>query len=418
MRKTLSLAIALTLALTGCQGGKKTSERRVEFWTMALKPTFTSYVNETLAAFHREHPEIEVSWVDVPGNAIEDKTLSAVGGGSPPDLVNLNPDFSQRLAAKGALLDLSASLSAEVRQGYFASALDATTLDGKLIGLPWYLSTQVAIYNRALLEKAGIKELPRSYRELVAKAPALKAAGAAPFYPNFGDGMRLLELMAMDGVPLLSADRRHAAFDTPLGRESFGFWVGLFTKGVLPREALGLDHREIVDRFQAGQSAVLPAGPQFLKQIRENAPQLYHEVLVGPQLAGKTGKIGVGVMNLVIPTTSRHASDALTLAQFVTRPESQLAFCRLAAILPSVVQAARDPFFTDLGATASVEDKARQIAAEQLTRSVLLVPPMPRQSELKKAMNAALQRAALGQVSPEAALKGAAAEWDRLLAQP
>lgn len=409
--------LALSLLLTACSGGK-TSEHRVEFWTMALKPTFTGYVQATLDAFEQAHPDVTVEWVDVPGSAIEDKTLSAVSGGTPPDLVNLNPDFAQRLAGKGALLDLSTQVAREVQERYFDSALDANRVDGKLIGLPWYLSTQVAIYNRAILDKAGLAGLPATYRDLAALAPVFKKAGAYPFLPNLGDGNRILELMALDGVTLLSQDRRHAAFETPAGRDSFSFWADLFRRDVLPKEALGLDNREIVDRFQAGQSAVLPAGPQFLKQVRENAPALYQKVDVAPQIAGRSGKVGVGVMNLVVPTTSEHQADAIALATFITNADNQLAFCKLAGILPSAKAAAADPFFTTLPATASVVDKARAIAADQLKRSVLLVPPMPHQSDLKKAMNAALQRAALGQQTPDEALKQAAADWDRILATP
>lgn len=419
LRSRTAIALALTLALSACSGGGDTgSERRVEFWTMALKPTFTTYLQETLDRFQQENPEITVEWVDVPGSAIEDKTLSAVSGGTPPDLVNLNPDFAQRLASKGALQDLSGLVSKDVQAMYFPSSLDANRVDGKLIGLPWYLSTQVAIYNRAILEKAGVKTLPATYRDLAAQAPAFKQAGAVPFMPNLGDSNRILELLAMDGVTLLSADRKKAAFDTPEGREAFAFWANLFRENVLPKEALGLDNREIVDRFQAGQSAVLPAGPQFLKQVKENAPELYKTVDVAPQIAGKSGKVGVGVMNLVVPTTSKRQEDAIKLATFITNAENQLAFCKLAGILPSAQKAAADPFFTTLPATASVEDRARRIAAEQLERSVLLVPPMSHQSDLKKAMNAALQRAALGQQTPDEALKQAAADWDRILATP
>lgn len=418
LRSRTVAALALTLALSACSGGDKASERRVEFWTMALKPTFTAYVQTTLDAFQQENPEIQVEWIDVPGSAIEDKTLSAVSGGTPPDLVNLNPDFAQRLASKGALQDLSAMVPQDVQATYFPSALDANRLDRKLIGLPWYLSTQVAIYNRALLEKAGLEALPATYRELAAQAGAFKQAGAVPFLPNLGDTNRILELLALDGVPLLTPDRKKAAFDTPQGHESFAFWANLFRDNVLPKEALGLDNREIVDRFQAGQSAVLPAGPQFLKQVKENAPELYKTVDVAPQMAGKSGKVGVGVMNLVVPTTSKHQEDAIRLATYITNAENQLAFCKLAGILPSAQKAASDPFFTTLSATASVEDRARAIAAEQLQRSVLLVPPMPHQSELKKAMNAALQRSALGQQTPEVALKQAAADWNRILLTP
>jgi len=168
----------------------------------------------------------------------------------------------------------------------------------------------------------------------------------------------------------------------------------------------------------SGQSAVLGSGPQFLKTIRDNAPQLYKDLDVGPQVGGTSGRVGVSVMNLVIPTICNDPQDALDLALFITNGENQLAFCKLAGILPSVKSAAADPFFQTLGATASIEDRARKVASTQLLRSALLVPPMPHQNDLKRAMNEAFQRAALGQQSADEALKQAAADWERILASP
>lgn len=406
--------LALALGLTACASEKG---NQVEFWTMGLKPQFTGYMEATIAAFEEQHPGVEVGWIDLPASAIEQKALSSVAGGNPPDLINLNPAFSSKLARQGALVELSETIPADVLSQYYPASLDATRIDGKLYGLPWYLSTQVSVFNRGNLEKAGLVGLPKTYRELAGHAAALQKVGFQPFMPNFGDGNKLLEMLAMDGVSLLSADGRHAAFNTPEGRESFAFWVSLYRDGAIAKESLNLDHREVVDRFQAGQSTVLPAGPQFLALIKQNAPELYSKLEVGPQLSGKSGKVGVGVMNLVVPKGAKHSQEALQLAQFITNSENQLAFSKLVPILPSVKAAAQAEYFTQLPAEPNLEDRARQIAAQQLERAELLVPPLPRHDELSKALNQAFQSAALGKSTPDEALAKAAADWDRILSK-
>jgi putative chitobiose transport system substrate-binding protein len=406
--------LALAVGLTACAGN---SGNQVEFWTMGLKPQFTTYMEETLAAFEKTHPGVEVDWVDLPASAIEQKTLSSVAGGNPPDLVNLNPAFSSKLARQNALLDLNSAVSADVQARYYPAALEATRIDGRLYGLPWYLSTQVSVFNRDNLTQGGVKELPGTYRELASYAAGLQKAGFQPFMPNFGDGNKLLEMLAMDGVRLLSADGKRAAFDTPEGRASFAFWVSLYRDGAIAKESLNLDHREVVDRFQAGQSSVLPAGPQFLTLIKQNAPELYAKLEVGPQLSGSSGKVGVGVMNLVVPVNAKHQAEAVELAQFITNAENQLAFSKLVPILPSVKAAAQSEYFTKLPASPTLEDRARQIAAQQLERAELLVPSLPRHDELAKALNQAFQSSALGKATPEEALAQAAADWDRILSK-
>jgi putative chitobiose transport system substrate-binding protein len=225
-----------------------------------------------------------------------------------------------------------------------------------------------------------------------------------------------MEVLASEGIGLLSADGKHAAFNTPAGADVLKFWADLIHDGVVPQECLTQGHREAIDRFQAGQTAVFPAGPQFLTTIKQNSPQLYAKIDVGPQITGASGKVGVGVMNLVIPNASTHQDLALDLGKFIVSGPNQLAFCKIVPILPSEKGAAADAFFKPTG--TSLEEKARTIAAEQLQHATLLVPPLPHQNELAKALDDALQRAALGQQQPAEAIKQAAQDWDRVLATP
>ena len=410
-----SVTVLALSSVVAC-GKPSDGKTHVEFWTMALKPTFTAYVQETIGGFEKAHPGVAVDWIDVPGNAIEEKTLAAVSGGKPPDLVNLNPDFSERLGARGALLPLEDRWTQQERQAFFPAAIEAVTVRGHVMALPWYLSTQVAVFDRTLLALTGQKTLPRTYPELLETFSRVGSPSLHAFLPHFGDALHLLELLALDGVSLLDRDGKHAAFDTREGRETFRFWVKAFRDRQLPLEALSLDHREVIDRFQAGQSAVLPTGPQFLKMVQVNAPELYGRLEVAPQVVGRSRRVGMAVMELVIPARARQSELALALARYITGAERQLAFCKLATIMPSIKSAARDPYFTRPGVASSLEDRARQISARQLEQAHLLVPPMPHQDRLKKVLVDAFQQSVLGKLEPDAALAGASSEWNRILA--
>ncbi len=390
----------------------------VEFWTMQLKPTFEGYLNGLIASWEKSHPGVKVSWVDLPASEIENKTLTAAASGKAPDLVNLNPMFANKLASAKALapLDLDAGLKAK----YYDAAWEANTVDGQVVGIPWYLSTSVTLYNTELWKQAGLAEgaWPRTFQALGEAARTIKTkTGQQGFMPPFGDRGKFMEILAAENVPLLSADRKKGGFATPQGTTVLAFWADLYKEGIIPKESLTQGHREAIDRFQAGQTAVFPAGPQFLGIVRQNSPKLYAKLAVGPQITGASGKIGVGVMNLVIPQASTKRDLALDLAKFVTSGENQLAFCKLVPILPSVKDTAKDPFF-QAKPGAALEDQARSLAATQLRDAKLLVPPMPRQTELAKSLDDALQRAALGQQTPAQALEQAAKEWEAILATP
>jgi putative chitobiose transport system substrate-binding protein len=82
----------------------------IEFWTMQLQPQFTDYFKNLIATFKAQNPGINVNWVDVPWTAMENKILTAVSAKTPPDVVNLNPDFASQLAGRNAWLDLDAKV--------------------------------------------------------------------------------------------------------------------------------------------------------------------------------------------------------------------------------------------------------------------------------------------------------------------
>jgi putative chitobiose transport system substrate-binding protein len=422
-RRYLLSALACAAFLIACpaEEGKDTAAsgaQSVEFWTMQLKPTFETYVSDLVKAWEQKHPGVKVNWVDLPASEIENKTLTAAASGHAPDLVNLNPMFANKLASAQALAPLT--IDPSLRAQYFDVGWEANTVDGAVVGLPWYLSTSITLYNTEAWDKAGFERgaWPKTYTELGVVARTMKEkAKLVGFMPPFGDRGKFMEALAADGVPLLTADKKHAGFHTKAGAASLGFWSKLYQDGVLPKESLTQGHREEIDRFQAGQTAVFPAGPQFLGIVKQNSPKLYANLAIGPQITGTSGKIGVSVMNLVILKASTHQDLAFDLAKHVTSAESQLAFAKLVPILPSVKTAAADPFFK-VKPEAPIEDQARAIAAEQLGRATLLVPPMPRQTELAKALDDALQRAALAQQTPEQALEQAAKEWEQILVTP
>jgi putative chitobiose transport system substrate-binding protein len=401
----LAIAAALGLLVVGCRSSS--DPNALELWTMQLKPTFTTYVEGVLADWRKQHPDRPVTWIDVPANGLENKLLAAVAGGNPPDVVNLNAQFAAKLAQQKALAALDDKI-APVKNLFFPKVWEACQANGVTYAVPWYLSTAVTMANSELLSAAGLPpKPPATYAEAATAGETMKArTGKALFMPNFGDSGKFMELLVTQGVPLLNGKK--PAFASPAGEEALQYWVDLYKKGIIPRESLTEKHREAIDRFQAGQLGMLTSGPQFLTIIKENAPQLYPKVVIGQQLTD--GPVGVGVMNLVVPAASQKKDAAADLALFLTNSENQLALAKLAPVLPSVIKATQDPYFTAAGSDAIGE--ARRVSVAQLPKATVLVPAIARENpELAKALDLALQQACLGQKEPKQALEEAAATW-------
>ncbi|MFM2061113.1 MAG: hypothetical protein RLZZ507_783 [Cyanobacteriota bacterium] len=386
----------------------------IEFWTMQLQPQFTNYFQSLITTFETQNPRIKVKWVDVPWSAMENKILTAVSAKTPPDVVNLNPDFASQLAGRNAWLDLDAKVPSEVRSAYLPNIWQASTLNGKSFGIPWYLTTRLTIYNTDLLKQAGITKPPATYTELAQAAQQIKdKTGKYAFFATFvpQDSGEVLESFVQMGVILVNAEGK-AAFNTPEGKAAFQYWVDLYKQGLLPKEALTQGHRHAIDLYQSGETAFLASGPEFLKTISNNAPQIAKVSAIAPQITGNTGKKNVAVMNIVIPRATKNPDAAVKFALFVTNDENQLAFAKAANVLPSTVKALSDSYFKEVPTNASTVEKGRIISAEQMQKAEVLTPKMKDFKLLQKAIYENIQAAMLGQKTVDKAVADAAQQWD------
>jgi len=387
----------------------------VEFWTMQLQPQFTEFFTDLIGTFETENPDIQVNWVDVPWSAMESKILTAMSARTAPDVVNLNPSFASQLATRNAWLDLDDKVSADVRQTYLPNIWKASTINGRSFGLPWYLTTRLTIYNTDLLNQAGVSQPPTTYTELATVARQVKErTGKYAFFTTFvpEDSAEVLESFVQMGVNLVDAQGK-AAFNTPEGRSVFQYWVDLYRNELIPPEALTQGHRYGIEQYQAGQTALLASGPEFLRTIAKNAPAIAQVSATAPQITGPTGKKNVAVMNLVIPNNTDQPDAALKFALYVTNNQNQLAFAKAANVLPSTVAALSDDYFQSIPADAPTVEKARVVSASQLQQAEVLVPAMENLNVLQRTIYDNLQAAMLGEKTVDQAVTDAATEWDR-----
>lgn len=392
----------------------------IEFWTMQLKPEFTQYFNNLISDFEQQNPDLKVRWVDVPWSAMESKILTAVSAKTAPDVVNLNPNFASQLATRNAWLQLDKKIDDQIKQEYLKNIWQANTINNQSFGIPWYLTTNLTIYNQKILKEAGIEKPPQTYAELAQAAQQIKAktgkyALFVTFVPN--DSGEVLESLVQMGVKLVD-DQGKAAFNNPQGIKAFQYWVDLYQQKLLPPEVLTQGDSYAIELYQTGETALLTSGAEFLNNIANNAPSIAEVSVAAPQLTGKTGKKSVAVMNLVIPRDTDQPEAALDFALFVTNSANQLAFAQAANVLPSTSQAVED-YITEIEAQTEVSnlEVARKVSALQLKEAEVLVPAMKNLNRLQKLIYENLQAAMLREKTTEQAVADAAKQWNKYASQ-
>jgi len=415
-----SLAL-LALLTAGCaRVGAPPPARELNVWTLDLAPRFTPYMRRVIAAWERRHPGVTVRWTDVPWSSVERKLLASVYARTAPDVVNLNPVFAANLASRGGLLDLGPQLPAGAGDTYLPSVWEAGRQEGRTFAIPWYLTARVSLANRRLLEGAGLSAPPARWREVPAYAEAVRRrTGRYALFVTVvpDDSAELLESMVQMDVRLLDG-RRRAAFDTPAGRAAFSFWTDLYRRGLLPREVVSQGYRRAIELYQAGDLAQVASGPDFLRNLQTNAPGIAATTVLAPPITGPGGATNVAVMNLVVPRQSRLPREAVDFALFLSNADNQLAFAEEARVLPSARLALqrlesrlrqglpRDPRQRLVG-------EARLLSLRTLASGRVLVPATPGLKRLQTILYTQLQRAMLGEIASDAALRQAAEEWNR-----
>lgn len=386
---------------------------QVQFWTMQLSPHNDAYVKGVIAAFERSHPGVTIKWIDVPWAEMERKTLAAVAAKSAPDVVNLNPQFAAKLAEFGALANPEQYLNASQVSAYLPAAWNANRLDGKIFAIPWYLNTNITLFNRDMLLQAEAT-VPANLEQLVDTARKIKArTGNYAYFPAL-DGSTPLEVLVASGNRLLDARSCGAGFANAGGARVFEAYRVLYQDGLVPKNVVTEGHRKAVEMFLSGQVAMISTGMQFMGNIKNANPDVYSRVGVAGQLGTANGPASIAAMNVAVLDKSPRKNAAFAFAQFLTNSENQVELARRVPVLPSTTASYRHPFFTTpLG--DPLLDKARALSVRQVLTGAVLVPPVRKYSKLKVSYARNLQSVMLGKKTVNAAIDEVGREWRAVL---
>lgn len=404
MNKNFWIVIVSTLILiTGVFFAfrSKHVDNEVVFWTLQMND-FAPYINGVISEFENENPSIKIKWVDVPFSEGEKRTLASVLSDNPPDLVNLNPDFSSTLAHKGALYEIPKAETEQFNQ----EIMDVLKVDGKIYSIPWYATSAITIYNKNILKKSGIY-IPKTYSNLEKLAPLVrKNANAYIMLPNITENDTMLKILNKYGV--FGVDK----INSNKSAEVFEMFKILYIKDLIPKESITMTLQESLEKYMSGNILLINAGPNFLNMIKENAPATYEVTDVAPQITGELGQNDFSLMNFVIPVRAKHKDEALKFALFLTNEKNQLELAKLTNVLATNEKALKSDFYTKYD--DNLEAKARVISANQLNKIQPAFKTQKGQKDINNIINNAVQSVLLNKNETKTILEKVENDWRML----
>ncbi len=182
---------------SGGQAGKVTLT--FSTWTIT-EETFGSPIQVMLGKFQEANPNVDIKILGVPFAQYKDQLVIAATGGNPPDVIHGNSQTMISYYGLGLLEPLDTLAPRELINDIFPTNLKGVTFDGKIMAMPWAPHPNPLLYNKELLQKAGLdpEKPPVEWADLDRMARQVAKLG------NDADGNRIW------GLAIANAKQSHS----------------------------------------------------------------------------------------------------------------------------------------------------------------------------------------------------------------
>ncbi len=398
----LSIIIALIVTyFTVIQKTETDTRKEVTVWTLQMGD-FADYMNNIISKYESTHPDIKIKWIDVPFSEGDKRTLAAILSNNPPDLINLNPDFSAILAQKGTLYSIPENKLSE----YNKDIVDSLKYKGNLFAIPWYATSAVTIYNKKLFEQAKLTDMPATYEDLAKYAKQVKVnTGKYIYLPTITENDTMLKILNKYGINSYSNINNNESVKV------FNQFKSLYQNNLIPKESITQTHREALEKYMSENIVFFQGGANFLSMIKDNAPNVYKVTDVAPQIKGKLGQNDFSLMNFVIPLKAKYKDEALDFGLFLTNKENQLTLAKRTNVISTNKEALTDSFYNSYDGLMS---KARSISAKQISHIQPVMRQSNNQKDINTLVNTAVQSVLLNKDNTQNILNKLAKDWKNL----
>jgi putative chitobiose transport system substrate-binding protein len=388
----------------------------VGLWTFWLSPTFDAWIADTISRFKATYPGVEVKWEDHQAT-FQDDLKNAFAAGNAPDVINLSvgEGWVSDYATRNLLLPLD-GVPQEVKDIYYEGLWKSQNVEGKNFQFPFYQGVSVELINTRHFEAAGLD--PAAFPKTVEELPALcqtlkdKANVVCDLRLTVND---LLAQMVYEGnVKVINDDGSAFTFDSPEAVSWLQMYADMVAAGTVDNTALTTkDDRVGLLIFSAGQAPFYQTGPNLIREVKANNAQLYEDLAVVPAPVGKSGVLGKGLMGMSVKADTQYPNASMALAQFFTNARTMIELSKQSAVYPSSAKAFEDPYFSS--EPEAIEDSARPIAGETISKYADIVPTIPNKGDVNAVVLAAVEKALFGGVPAQQALSDAVVEANKLL---
>ena len=345
MKKLVVLCLCMLIALSAV--GFAAAEE-VKLTVMNVIPAdnssqgalFSGWVDE----FEAAHPGVKIEHISTVNAELKKQMKIAMLAGTMPDIVTFdNPDYAS-FAAGGFLMDIT-DMVADWKEmpAYYDATINAVTYKGRLYGLPFESNSLGLWYNQDLLSELG-KEVPVTWDDVLDICVAAKEKG----YYGLAMAAPQSEVCTFQFIPwLYAAGGSIEKLDTPEAAKALGFLAELVANGYMSKEVLGYAHGDLLKAFQGGKTVLMTNGSWNIANLANGTPFAYGVTTYPVISEGDVPTNCLGGYHVGITSTCENPEIALEFLKFICSKEENLNWCKVAGLLPTNADTAKDEVFSE-----------------------------------------------------------------------
>ena len=420
--------LILVVGIVGCAPKQTTGPVTIHILTMdqaGLKP---AEIDQIVTDFEAQNPDIKVVMEYVGYDYVHDKIVTGMAANPPAyDAAMIDVIWPDEFIKSGYLLDVTDRVTSDMKTNMFPAAWNGVTRNGKIYGMPWLMDVKYFMYNKDILQKAGISAPPATWEELVAQAKTIKEKGLSE-YPiiwswNQKEGVvcDFTVLLFGNGGAFLDANGK-PVFNNEKGVQVLTWMKQTIDDGLSNPSSVSSDENAVETDFLAGKSAFAvnwlfqysDSNDSTKSQIVGQADFAPMPVYAAGAAAGIKGASVDGSSSFAIMATTPYADQTWKFLTYLASNEVQTKYS--AEMLPVWQNDFQGDSLTKLeAATANNPVTVPAFLAQFPFANER--PTVAYYNEGSAALQLAIQEALTGVKTPQQALDDAAAKWVELAAK-
>lgn len=344
MRKKLILGLSAVLALGMAVSASAEEQVTLTFAETMTSPERTLVLEETIAAYEAEHPNVTIELVSPPYESAETKVASMLAAGQEVDIVEIRDNTVGAWINNDFLYKLDDMVA---EWGGKDELVDAALLAGSSIGdatyfIPQYLYVKGMLVRTDILEELGVTEMPATTDEFLAVCKQITDPEKGQYafaLRGTGSPCKTTDIMMATEVPDLRTDNLYLTedgtffLDTEGGRKALQNYYELFTE-CCPEDAVNWGYNEQINGFVSGTTPFLVQDPDAVGSISGSLePDQYTAI---PMPVGASGKryLDYGYAGLAVAANSEHPQEAFDFISYMISAEVNATICEFYGALP------------------------------------------------------------------------------------